>query len=306
MSLLNQVQTGRKQIPVSLLFYGVHGIGKSKFGESTEKPIFVGSEENDELDAPRFPQVKTWEDLTKQLATLRDESHGYKTLVIDAIDTLQQVAETEILSHQPGKTMATAFGGYGKAYEKMQNMFLDIRDNYLKPIRNKMHVVLLCHSEKVKHEDPITVTAWDHYKPSLHKKVAPIFEDWVSAILFANYYLVRSETEDGKEYAEGDGTRIIYTEERPSHVSKNRFKLPYKMKFEEGKTWDVLKKHIDNFYQANKNEKLDVDNLGYAKELMLKAPEDLQPKIEASLNACKNNEELNRIVKKLEGLTKNE
>jgi len=57
----------------------------------------------------------------------------------------------------------------------------------------------------------------------------------------------------------------------------------------EGKTWGMLKKHIDNFYQENKNEKLDVDNLGYAKELMLKAPEDLQPKIEASLNACKNN-----------------
>ena len=245
MSLLNSIVVGKKKKPIAVLLSGVHGIGKSTFGAGAPNPIFIGSEENDELDAARFPKVVTWKDLKDQLNTLLNDNHNYESVILDTIDTLEQVAQKEILAGSD-KTMATAMGGYGKAYEKMKDMFLDIRDQYLIPLRDNkgMNIVLLCHSDKVKHEDPITNTSYDHYQTAIHKKVKTVFEDWVSAILFANFELFKGEDTNGKQFLVGEGERRIFTEERPSHTAKNRFNLPYQMAL----NFTDLKKHIDNYY----------------------------------------------------------
>lgn len=327
MSLLNQVQKGRKLKPLAIMLHAPHGIGKSTFATEAPNPIYIGNEENDELDVSRF-KTSVWVDeknkdnpnaLVNVLESLLNEDHDYKTLVVDTVDGLEQIAEQYILSQKgaEGKTMATAFGGYGKAYEKMANMFLNIKDNYLIPLRDKkgMNIVLLCHSEKVKHEEAMTLTSYDHYEVALHKKTKHLFEDWVSAILFANHYLVRAETNSGKEYAEGiDGMRIIYTEERPSHVAKNRFNLPYEIDFPKHGTWEVIKNHILDHYKTNKKEaeqtgkpvNLEGDESTEIKnkinKLVPKLPEELKASVETSLKRAKADvKELKRILKKIEG-----
>ena len=234
MSLLNKVVTGIKKKPICLLVYGVHGIGKSSFPLQMPNPIFIGPEENDELEVARFPKVSKWNDLLGQLKTLRDEKHDYKTLVIDTIDTLEHMAEIEILKGLPKKvTMATVMGGYGSGYRAMAKMFLEIREEYLIPIRDNvgMNIILLAHSSMEKIEDPVSMTSYDTYYPNMDKRVRPIIEDWVSGILFINYVLFKTEAANGKEFAVGEGERRIYTEERPSHQAKNRFGLPYEMRY---------------------------------------------------------------------------
>jgi hypothetical protein len=252
MSLLNNVTKGKRVKPIAVLLHGVHGIGKSTFGSNAKNAIFIGSEENDELDTSRFPKVELWEDFINQLETLKTEEHEFNTVVIDTIDSLEQVAQKAILTgNDKNKTMATAMGGFGKAYEKMRDMFLDVRDNYLIPLRDQknMNIVLLAHSEKVKHEDPITNTQYDHYQTAIHKKIKPVFEDWVSAILFANFELYKAEREhDGKEYALGDGERRVFTEERPSHIAKNRFNLEYEMPLD----WKTFAKGVAEYYKDAK------------------------------------------------------
>lgn len=300
MSALSTIQTGKKKQSICVLLYGVHGIGKSSFATESPNPIFLGSEDNSELDAARFPIVKRWADLEAALKALRDEPHDFKTLVIDTIDTLQDVAQIEILSKEPGKNMATACGGFGKAYDQMQSMFLKMREDYLKPIRQKgMNIVILCHAQKSKHEDPITASSWDSYQTSMHKKVQPIFQDWVSAILFAQYRLAKAATDEGKSYVVGDGRRVLYTEERPSHVAKNRFSLPETMEFKRGETWKALSDKIDEFFDvAGKNGEL----LAEAKELLKSMPEDIKPTIVKSIEAAKADaKELSRIIDKMLG-----
>jgi hypothetical protein len=315
MSLLNKIQTGRKLKPLALMLHAPHGIGKSTFASESPNPIYIGQEENDEIDAARFPKVQTWNDLEMQLSSLLNESHDFKTLVIDTIDGLEQVAEQTILASEKGKTMATAFGGFGKAYEKMKNMFLNVRDNYLIPLRDKkgMNIVILSHSKKVKHEDPMTNTSYDHYETAIHKSIKPIFEDWVSAIFFANYHLVKAENNSGKEYAAGNGVRILYTEERPSHVAKNRFDLPYEIDFEKNGTWLVVKNLVLSHYakakQEVKEEKKqefndEVNDIVKAiAELVPRIPEEIQPKIAKSIDSANGNvDELKRILKKIQGI----
>lgn len=306
MSLLSTIITGRKQLPVTYLFYGVHGIGKTDFAANSDAPIFIGTEENNEIDAPRFPKPASWDELLSQLNTIKSENHDFKTLVIDSIDMLQQLAQVDILKDQKGKTMATAFGGYGKAYEKMHDMFLHLRDSFLKPIREQkgLNIILLCHAEKTKDQDPDSMVEAVHYKPNLHKKVAPIFCDWVGAIVFANYYRTPATTDSGKEYIVGDGSRILLTEERPAHVAKNRYNFPFKMDFEKGKAWATLKSHVDKYYADNKDKPVDADKLAHANELAKQAPEDLQNKIGIAISEAKTDAEIDKIIKRLEEIVK--
>lgn len=253
MSLLDTIKTKKVIKPLCVLFYGVHGIGKTSFAAGAEKPIFVGVEENTEFDVPRFPKVTSWDGLKDQLNTLLKEKHDFRTLVIDTIDGLEDIAQTKILTGKnAGKNMETACGGYGKAYIEMAEMFIDLRDNYLEKLRDKgMQIIILAHSEKNKFEDPMLAISYDTYSTSCHKRVKPIVQDWVQTILFANYDLVRAENNQGKEYAESlDGKRVIYTEERPSHVAKNRFDLPYEMDFPKVGAWATFKRMVWNFYQS--------------------------------------------------------
>lgn len=253
MSLLDTIKTKKVIKPLCVLFYGVHGIGKTSFAAGAEKPIFVGVEENTEFDVPRFPRVTSWDVLKEQLNTLIKEKHDFRTLVIDTIDGLEDIAQAKILTGKnAGKNMETACGGYGKAYAEMAEMFIDLRDNYLEKLRNNgMQIIILAHSEKNKFEDPMLAISYDTYSTSCHKRVKPIVQDWVQTILFANYDLVRAENNQGKEYAESlDGKRVIYTEERPSHVGKNRFDLPYELDFPKTGAWAVFKRLVWNFYQS--------------------------------------------------------
>jgi hypothetical protein len=312
MSLLNQIKTKKEQRPLTVLFYGVHGIGKTNFASGAENPIFIGDESNDEFDVARFPKIEKWAQLKEQLVTLINDKHDFKTVVIDTMDGLEQIAQAEILSGKDaGKTMATAMGGYGKAYEKMSDMFIDIRDNYLEKLRLKgIQVIILAHSEKSKFEDPILAINYDTYSTALHKSIKPVFQDWVSAILFANYDLVRAERMDGKQYAEGmDGERVIYTEERPSHVGKNRFGLPYELKFPKAGAWKILKKYVTDYYGKPDEEKKEIDISALEKEvnsLFEKIEDDtLRGPIQKSISRAvknKDEQELIRLIDKIKKL----
>ncbi len=315
MSLLQKVQKGRRLKPLALMLHAPHGIGKSTFATEAPSPIYIGQEENDELDVDRFPKVMKWEDLIEQLKTLRDEKHDFKTVVIDTVDGLEQTAEKSILGLDinKGKTMATAYGGYGKAYEKMGNMFLKVRDEYLIPLRDEkgMNIVLLCHSKKVKHEEPMTNTSYDHYETALHKRTKSIFEDWVSAILFANYKLIKAEDDEGKTFTtDVDGERVIFTSERPSHVAKNRFDMPYEIKFSKKGTWSSVRNLVlKHFKTAKKKVEAtkevfddELENIKKAiNEKLPNVPEDIKPHIQAKYKTLKTADEAKKLLTKIEG-----
>lgn len=313
--MLDTIQRGRKLKPLAMLVYGVHGIGKSTFPTEAPFPIYIGAEENDEIDADRFPKIEKWSQLISQLTSLLNDKHNYKTLVVDTVDSLEFIAQKEILGKHPGKSMETALGGYGKAYKKMAEMFLDLRDNYIVPLRDSkgMNIVLLSHADKVKHEDPMTNTTYDHYMTSMDKRIKPLFEDWVSMILFANFYLVKAERADGKEYAAGaDGLRMFFTEERPAHVAKNRFNLPYEIEFHKNGTWKKLAALIVDHYKVDGTiqmaEQKKIEEVKQQSQTLDKINEklplisnDLKLSIETAIVRANGDEkELQRILTKME------
>lgn len=309
-----KVTKGRVQKPIAMLLYGVHGVGKSTFATEAENPIFIGSEENDEIEASRLPKIKDWSDLAAQFKWVASSDH--KTVVIDTMDELERIAQKEILKKEPGKTMATACGGFGKANEVMEQMFLVVRDSlaYLRDEKG-MNIIILCHHEKNKHEDPISLTSYDTYSTALHKRIKPIFEDWVSIIAFANDKLLKAENSKGEDTVISDGDKVMYFQSRTSHTAKNRFNLPEEIEFNRTGTWKFIKDSVDDFFKQEKakanetkkdepkKEDLDHDLVKQIEETISKIKTaGIGDKIKVSLARATDNKELKRILEKAKTL----
>lgn len=253
------IQKGRQRKPINLLVHGVHKIGKSTLGSKAPKPIFVTGEEIEEVDADKFPKCHNWDDFIKYLTFLRDEKHDYKTLVIDTLDSIESLLHTQICKEDKVEDMAHAFGGFGKGYTRATQMMIEMRDDFLVPIRDKrnMNMILLCHSTKNKFEDPLTQTQYDVYEMKLHKNgkgygVYTVFSEWVSIIAFANFEVFTVKN-GNKDYAVGDGERRIFLTPKPSYDAGNRFDMPDELPME----WSAIEECVDSFYAKHSDPELE-------------------------------------------------
>jgi hypothetical protein len=232
-----EISSGKKKKPFNVVLAGTPGIGKSTWAQAAPNPIFLGAEENDELDnASRYPIPGSWDEFVSQLTHLRQNPKDYKTVVIDTADSVEKLLHKKILAMDKNgaRAMMQAMGGYGKAYEFAESEMSVVRD-ILKALRDQcgMHVIILAHTKKVRATDTIIGMEYDTYELNLHAKVQALFMDWVSAVLFANYV---AHEKDGvntdKVFAMGVGQRVLFTEKRPGHLGKNRYRLPYEMELE--------------------------------------------------------------------------
>ena len=227
-----EIIRGKIKKPFNVLLIGTPGIGKTSWAASCQKPIFITAEEIDEIDAARLPQLNEFDEIFEQIDFIKKNTEEFNTVVIDTIDSLERLLHKKILGSDPkgNGSMAKAHGGYGKAYEmaltemiRLKDELRDLRDNYNK------NIVVLCHSKTKKTSDTIIGAEYDEYKTSLHDKVESLFVDWVSAVLFANYITHLKDSDNSRDFALGDGERIILTEKRPGHLAKNRYELPYEL-----------------------------------------------------------------------------
>lgn len=255
---------GRVKKPVSLMIYSTAGGGKSTLASGFPSPVFLGPEENDELDVARFPIVKSYNEIITYLNEIIQGLHqkeGFKTLVIDSIDMIEKIIHRDIEKSE-NKSIVLCRGGFGKAYKESYNKLCIIKEK-LEIIRDKckMNIVILCHCVKNKFVDPLLATEYDTYELPLHKSgkadASEIFVDWVSAVLFLNFKT--SKSEDGR-FASGTDERVLYTEYRPSHIAKNRFGFPSEIELET--TLDArinankILGMVDEFYSGKRHTNL--------------------------------------------------
>lgn len=259
--LRDLISKGRERKPINMILHGVCKIGKTTFASKSPKPIYITGEEIEEVDAAKFPKCKTFEDFIKYLKFVRDEDHNFETLVVDTLDSIEGLCWKEILAKDKSDDMARALGGFGKAYTLATQKMLNMRDEYLVPIRDKrnMNIILLCHTTKNKFEDPLTQTSYDTFEMKLHKNSKGIgcytvFSEWVSIIAFANFKVFSVKDQStGKDYAIGEGERRMFTTPKPAYDAGNRFNLEDEMPLE----WGSIQHGVDSFYLDTKNPEVE-------------------------------------------------
>lgn len=241
MSLLKSVTTGIIKRPHYILMHGMPGIGKSTFASTFPKPIFLCAEKGTaNLNVTRL-EMDTFGLFEKALTELFMEAHDYQTIILDTVDHIEPLIFKEVAKEHKKDSIEDI--GYAKGYIFALEYWMRLI-TLIEVCREKrgMNIVLLAHTEVKPHNDPQLPEPYDTYRVKLHSKAANLLVDRVECVLFANY-LTGLDDKGLKTKAYGDGSRTIYTEFRPAFTAKNRFDLPFSIKFDESfgfKEFDAL------------------------------------------------------------------
>lgn len=218
-----------------VVIYGPEGVGKSTLAAHFPQPLFIDTEgSTGNLDVKRFEDKPTsWTMLINYIEYVKQNPQICETLVIDTMDWAERLCIEDVLSTH-GKKGIEDFG-YGNGYvyvAEAVGRFLNLLQELID--KDICHVVLNCHSQLKKFEQPDEAGAYDRYELKLGKKTgsqtAPLVKEWADMILFCNYetYSVAADKEGRKFKAQG-GQRVMYTTHHPCWDAKNRADLPPKL-----------------------------------------------------------------------------
>lgn len=221
-----------RQRSPALVISGPGGCGKTTLASTFPSPLFMLTEHpGNLLQADTLNEGQPYQSFDGFMSDLRlvfKEKHDYRTLVIDAADGLETLINDKICQ-EGGQTSVAAFP-FGKGYAEslsQWNRFLSALDKIREG--RGMTVIIIAHVEVSSYEDPAAQT-YSRWSIKLYKKLAMRTHDWSEAHLFCGYQtaIKREEQGFGRERARGIGTgeRVVWTEERPSHMAKNRFSMP--------------------------------------------------------------------------------
>ena len=238
---INSISKGKALKAPRIVLYAGHGIGKSTFASSAPNPIFIQTEDGlGSIDTSSFPLATSSAQVMEAIKTLYTEDHDFKTVVLDSADWLENIMQSEIEAKFDAKDLA-----YGKGTMILADQWRGVLDglNALRNDRN-MTIIIIAHQEIKRFESPVS-EPYDRYQPKLQSRSSAVVQEWADCVFFANYKTIIKKTEGegfNKDHVRGisTGERILYTQEQPSHLAKNRFNLPAELKF----SWDAFTNSI--------------------------------------------------------------
>ena len=221
MNLQDLIKTTRQGRPPRIVLHGIHGIGKSTWAASAPAPIFIQTEDGlVAIDVPHFPVAKTLDEFFGYMDMLINQSHEYKTVVIDTADWLEKLIWTTVCNEN--KVTSIEKIGYGKGYV-FAMQYWEKFFNGLNLLRDKgMACVILAHNE-IKSFSPPDGEPYDRFQIKLHKTAAARLEEWADVVLFAGF-AVTVNADTGK--AINNAERVIHTTNKPAWRAKTRYVLP--------------------------------------------------------------------------------
>ena len=249
---LASLRRGNEVKPPRLLLYGTHGIGKTSLAAGAPKPIVLQTEDGLCLiDAPTFGMLRTYGDVMEAIAELLAEPHDFQTVVLDTLDWMQPLIWAEAC--RLNKWQDIEQPGFGKGYLAADDTWRCLLEG-ITALRDErgMTAILLAHCE-VKRFDPPESEPYDRYQPKLQSRASALVQEYVDAVLLANYRvtLVKDDPrdKDSRVRGVGGGARVIYTTERPSHLAKNRYRMPDQIPLPDDPAamWNSLAEHLPYF-----------------------------------------------------------
>ena len=217
---------GKQDVPFSILLYGPEGIGKSSFAAGAPSPLFIDAEGGTtHLDVARV-HPRSWADIRTFITSLGQDTQGFKTLVIDTLDWVEQLIWQHVCARDKKQDIEAY--GYGKGYvTAMQEWRGLVADLERMQAATKMNVILLAHSHIKAYQNPEGEN-FDRYQLKLNDKAAGLVKEWPDAVLFANYQQF-TKKDGAKAKGFSTGERYVYSVRTATYDAKNRYGLPETM-----------------------------------------------------------------------------
>ena len=246
---LASIRTGKAVKPPLVVFYGVAGVGKTSLAAEFPNAIFMrtaGEDYPTGIEIDEFPEAASLDDVIEAIGVLANEEHEHHTFVLDSVDGLEALVWAETCRRNGWQSIEDP--GFGKGYVAALAVWKELLDGlqYLRSAR-AMTVILLGHTEINRFDSP-TSDPYSRYRINLQKRSADMIEAAADLIGFVNYRVTLKKVDTGFNksvtHGEGGGTRVIYTEERPGFIAKNRFGMPPEIAFKKGEGFKALAKYF--------------------------------------------------------------
>ena len=106
-----------------------------------------------------------------------------------------------------------------------------------------MVVIQTAHSV-IKRFDSPEHEPYDRFEIKLHAKASALVQEHSDCVLFANFRVSTTKSDVGFKKkvnrAVGAGERLMFTQERPAFLAKNRYSLPHELPMD----WTTLQGHL--------------------------------------------------------------
>lgn len=217
------------------VIFGPEGIGKSTFASRFPKPKFIDTEgSTKKLDVVRTKRPSSWTMLMDQVRYFKNNPYDCDTLIVDTGDWAELLCKSEVCS-KANKSGIEEFG-YGKGYTYLVEEFGRFLNLLEELIDLGINVVIVCHAQMRKFEQPDEMGAFDRWEMKLEKKVYPLVKEWADHVFFVNYktYVVDADgqgTGKGSNKVQG-GKRMMYTSHHPCWDAKTRWTLRPEVDFD--------------------------------------------------------------------------
>lgn len=214
--------------PPIVALYGPGGCGKTTFAAGSEAPVVLAVEDGiGQLDVPHWP-ITSFADAMQAIGVLYSEEHDRSTCIIDSLDWLEPMVWAEACRKNGWASIEDA--GYGKGYVAALSYWREIIDG-LRALRDDkgMTVVLIAHHTVKRFDDPAN-EPYDRYLLKMHERASNLVIEAADVVGFMNYRVSLAKADVGfnKKVARGvgGGQRVLYLEERPGFIAKNRYGMP--------------------------------------------------------------------------------
>jgi hypothetical protein len=214
--------------PPIVTLYGPGGVGKTTLAAGSEAPVILAVEDGiGTLDVPHWP-ITSFGDVMQAIGVLYSEDHDRSTCIIDSLDWLEPLVWAEACRKNGWASIEDA--GYGKGYVAALAFWREIIDG-LRALRDDkgMTVVLIAHHTVKRFDDPAN-EPYDRYLLKMHERASNLVIEAADVVAFLNYRVSIAKAEAGfnKKVARGvgGGQRVLYLEERPGFIAKNRYGMP--------------------------------------------------------------------------------
>ena len=223
-----------------VLIYGAEGRGKTTLACKFPKPVAMLLERG----LPRGVTVDAGGDLTSYdavIEALRDlvrDPHGYQTLIVDTLDTLEPMLLSAVCAAHGWKNIESP--SYGKGFVTADGTWQQFIRG-ISALRDKgVTIVMVAHSTIETINDP-RAPSYTSYVPKLHKRARHLILDAYDVVGFLAEDL-RIATDDSgfreRTRATSSNQRFLFVEGTPAYVAKNRYgmapKIPLAIDFNIG------------------------------------------------------------------------
>lgn len=240
MAILKNIKPTIKVRAPKVTIYGGPGIGKTSRAAEVQDLLLLNCEDGtDGMLISKYPVevdengkvlrdvIKTYPELIQAVYDVYEQDAGFKALGIDSISTVEQLIWDQVCREKGVRNIEDI--PYGKGYKFATTYWDQLRDG-LERIRNKrnMLILLLAHSEVKRFDDPMG-DGYDRYRLKLHETAAKTMIEWSDVVMFADdkKFSTTAETGFNKTITKvTGGGRVLYTQEDPRFVAKNRYGLP--------------------------------------------------------------------------------